>query len=169
MNSSKYTFLKIIGVALISAFLFTNCVQTEAITTKTKLPDVSAIPDGLPILPEKRDAPVKNTLERVIYTCRLGFEESPAVNVSEIQNSDGVKTQGVSVHVSGSQQVDLVIKGGKAVWDYKAVSAHVAGNSIQVIYDPDHGDAGYDWVLTIKNKDTSFIKRVRDCMEVSDE
>lgn len=160
---------------LITAFLISGCLKSQAVSPKTDNTDVSAAINSQSSAPPKEipfeptSFAYKTSYEYVIYTCQVGSEEIPAVNIAEIRNFNNDRVSGISVHVSSLEKIDLLVKGGKAVWDYKAVSAHSGINSVQIVYDPQAESPGYDWVLRIKGKDTNFKTRVRDCMEVSAE
>ncbi len=160
---------------LITALLISGCMKTQAVSTKTETTDVSAAnnsqssPPPSEIPTEPSSFANKTSYEYVIYECRTGSEEIPAVHIAEMRNFSNDRVTGISVHVSGAEKIDLLVKGGKAVWDYKAVAAQSGINSVQVVYDPQAESPEYDWVLSIKGKGTNFKTRVRDCMEVSAE
>ncbi len=160
---------------LIAAFLISGCLESQAISPKTETADISDGNTSRFSLPPKETPAeptsfaTKTSTEYVIYTCQVGSEEIPAVHIAEIQDINNGRVSGISVHVTSPEKIDLLIKGGKAVWDYKAVSAQHGINSVQVVYDPQAESPECDWVLSIKGKDTNFKTRVRDCMEVSAE
>lgn len=162
-------------VFTLTALLLSGCFKTQAVSPKTETADVSAGNTSQFTLPPKEvpsqptSFATKTLTEYVIYTCQVGSEEIPAVHIAEIQDVNNGRVSGISVHVTSPEKIDLLIKGGKAVWDYKAVSAQHGVNSVQVVYDPQAESPEYDWVLSIKGKDTHFKTRVRDCMEVSAE
>jgi hypothetical protein len=160
---------------LIAACLISGCLKTQAVPTKIPTTNGSAANDSQRSIPPK-EIPVesvpsatKTSYEYVIYECQAGSEEIPAVHIAEVRDTKDERVTGISVHVTDPEKIDLTVKGGKAIWDYKAVSAHLGINTIQVTYDPQTDNAGYDWVLRIKGYNTNFETRVRNCMEISAE
>jgi hypothetical protein len=106
--------------------------------------------------------------EKVIYTCRLGDEEIPAVQISEVTDSSGQVTATIA-RVSVDTEIEITARGAAPVWDYKSISARSEESLIEVAFRPDGKRQGFDWILTLADKNTYFSERVRDCMEVSDE
>lgn len=106
--------------------------------------------------------------ERVIYTCRLGNEEIPAVQISEARSDDGQTTATIA-RASVGDRIEVTAVAEAPVWDYKAISAHSREDAIEVAFEPGNGKGGADWVLTLSDADTDVRKPVRDCQEVSDE
>lgn len=118
----------------------------------------------------EKTVPLSPPLERekVIYLCRLGNEEIPAVQILEITDADG-QTLGVSARAAVGSGIEIKAPGAVPVWDYKSVSADSENNVIEVAYAPGGKNKGADWVLTLADENVSFSGRVRDCLEVSDE
>ena len=106
--------------------------------------------------------------ERVVYSCRLEDEEIPAVQISEGTDVDG-RVIATIARVSAETGIEVIIPGIAATWDYKSISARSADAVIDVAFAPNAGQDGYDWILTLADKDAFFVRRVRDCTEVSDE
>ncbi|HEY0459437.1 MAG TPA: hypothetical protein VGC97_09895 [Pyrinomonadaceae bacterium] len=104
----------------------------------------------------------------VIYQCRLGNEEIPAVQISEIKIADGTVT-GTAARVDADSGIEITAQGAAPAWDYKSVAARAGDSTIEVAFNPRGARRGFDWILTLKDKNNNFRKRVRDCMEVSDE
>lgn len=104
--------------------------------------------------------------EKVIYTCRLGDEEIPAVQIAEVTNG---QTTGIVARVSAGAGIEVAAPGAAAVWDYKALSAHAGDNLIEIVHAPGKELKDYEWILTLADENTFFRERVRDCTEVSDE
>jgi hypothetical protein len=106
--------------------------------------------------------------EKVIYICRIGIEEIPAVQISEVYDSNGLVTATVA-RVDAGSGIEVTAGGAAAKWAYKSVSARAADSFIEVAYKPDPTHKGYDWILTLADRDTYFSEPVKDCLEVSDE
>jgi hypothetical protein len=107
--------------------------------------------------------------ERVIYTCRLGAEKIPAVQISEVTDANGQPT-GTTAQVRNETEFDLTARSAAVPkWDYKSISARADETIIDVAFSPQGRVDGNDWILTLADENTSFRKRVRDCAEVSDE
>ena len=105
--------------------------------------------------------------ESVIYTCRLGDEEIPAVRISEVKAANGQVTDTIA-RVDNGSGIKITAHGSAPQWDYKSVSADSGESVIEVAFSPlDKRQDG--WSLTLKDENTFFSKRVKDCMEVSDE
>jgi|GEM_PF-6588374 len=105
--------------------------------------------------------------KRVIYQCRLGNEEIPAVRISEVSAPNGQAMQTIA-HVDSDSEFEITARGA-ARWDYKSIVARSSDSRIEVAFKPNGATKGFDWILTLADKNTDFKKRVRDCMEVSDE
>jgi hypothetical protein len=105
---------------------------------------------------------------RVIYTCRLGSEDIPAVQIWEVKDADAPATT-TFARVDAATEIEVTTHETSPIWDYKSISAHDGENAIEVAFIPEEKRAGFDWVITLKDKDTYFKQRVRDCTEVSDE
>ena len=106
--------------------------------------------------------------EKIIYTCRLGTEEIPAVQIAEVVNSVG-ENIAVTARVSGAQEMAVTVPSSRPVWDESAVSARSVNEQIIISHEPKRSPKDYDWVLTLMDNDTVFRERVRNCQEVSDE
>lgn len=107
--------------------------------------------------------------ERVIYVCRLGDEDVPAVQIAQVETADGQVTATVA-RVSSVPPVEVAVPRTAPVWDYRAVSARGGASRIAIRYDPAGARAGDDeWILDLEDADATFRRRVRDCTEISDE
>ena len=104
--------------------------------------------------------------ESVIYTCRLGDEEIPAVQISEVKDADGRVTETIA-RVENDSGIQITAHGAPQ-WDYKSVSARSGESVIEVAFSP-LGKRRDGWMLTLKDENTYLSERVKDCMEVSDE
>jgi hypothetical protein len=105
--------------------------------------------------------------ENVIYTCRLGDEEIPAVQIAEVKNADGQVTETVA-RVDNGSDIKITATGAAPRWDYKSVSAGSGESVIKVAFSP-LGKRQDSWMLTLKDENTYLNERVKDCMEVSEE
>ena len=150
---------KILIAGLFAGMLFLLFVipTTKTAATADNSSDVS---DSLYI-----SAPVYE--KRVIYSCRLGNEEIPAVQISEVRVRNGQVMQTIA-HVDSNSEFEITAR-GSAVWDYKSIAARSSDSRIEVAFKPNGGRKGFDWILTLTDKTTNFKQRVRDCMEISDE
>lgn len=108
------------------------------------------------------------TREKLIYTCRIGEEEKPAVRIFEMIEADGV-TPSVTARVGIGAGIEVKARGAVPVWSHKAVAARSTGALIDIVYDPRGGRRGYDWLLTLRDAKTVLVERVKDCAEISDE
>ena len=105
--------------------------------------------------------------ERVIYTCRLGTEESPAIQIAEIFDQYG-NPAGVTAHVYQPEEIHLLIEGATAKWGNSSISAQANGISVKVIYRPQN--SGEDkWLLELKGDGVYLKQTVKSCTEISDE
>jgi hypothetical protein len=109
-----------------------------------------------------------NSQEKVIYLCRLGDEEIPSVQISEVTDATD-QTTDVVARVNAGSEIEVTAAGAAAVWDYKAIAARSGESVIEILYAPGREHEDYEWVLTLADKNTFFKERVRDCTEVSDE
>ena len=106
--------------------------------------------------------------EKVIYTCRFTDEEIPAVQISEVTDDLGQVTA-TRARATFDEEIEITAPDVPPTWEYKSISARAGEHVIEVAYSPngEHGDR--EWVLTLADENTYFKKRVRDCLEVSDE
>jgi hypothetical protein len=104
----------------------------------------------------------------VIYICRLGNEQIPAVQISEVKDADGQVTETIATVDNGSQ-IEINARGAVPKWDYKSISARSGESLIEVAYSPHGNRQEDDWILTLKDENTYLKERVTGCMEVSDE
>jgi hypothetical protein len=107
-------------------------------------------------------------LKKAIYTCRLGQEEVPGVQIFELTNTGG-ESGGIGAEISGAEQLELIVPDAVPVWDYKALSATSEYKNIKISYDPINQKDQFDWVLTLSSENLFHTRRVRDCQEISDE
>ena len=106
--------------------------------------------------------------EKVIYTCRVGSEEVPALQIVEVRDWNG-HYSGVAAHLTQPKEVHLMVSGARPEWDYSAISARSETDTIKISFQPKGQRDGYNWVLLLRGKETNFQQRVKDCGEVSDE
>ena len=170
MGKNVYAPLALAMILGAIASLVTGCIRTsEAETGAADRQTQVSTPSPEPSLANP-GPPVKNgAYEYAIYTCNVGAEERPAVQIDEVRRTKNDIVTGISVHVTEPERIDTVVVGGRAVWDYKAVSSSSGPSSIRVVYDPQQDPGGYDWVLKVKGRNIDFTSRVRDCTEVSAE
>src|SRR5215204_7055705 len=140
--------------AALFAGLFFFVSDNSATKTAATVGSPDAVKDSLYI-----SAPVSE--KRLIYTCRLGTEEIPAVQISEISAPNRQATQTIARIEAGSK-VEITAHETAPVWDYKSISAHSGDTKIEVAYRPNAGRKRFDWVLTLTDKDTHIKKLVRD-------
>lgn len=152
---------KIIPVLIIAVALVLFAADFSRVASDNRR-EIGTLPDNNIAVPASRDH------ERVIYTCRLGDEEIPAIQIYEATNGDGLTTATIARAAVGDG-IEVRTRGVAPVWDYKALSARSDDALIDITFAPEERRKGYDWVLTLADENTYFRSRVRDCTEVSDE
>jgi hypothetical protein len=110
----------------------------------------------------------KTSFEKVIYTCKVGDEKIPALQIAEVRDSQG-KTTGVVAHLTQPREIHFMVGGASPKWDYSAVSARSENGSIEIIHRPAEQPDGSNWVLSLQGKKRNLTQNVKDCSEVSDE
>lgn len=150
---------KILIAAIIAALLslFGNITTRTRATSENSESTADSVFVSAPVL-EKR----------VIYQCRLGTEEIPAVRIWEARTPNGQVAETIA-HVDFKSEIEVTTTNAAPTWDYKSISAHSADGAIDVEFKPNGARRGFDWILTLEDSNTNFRKRVRDCMEVADE
>ena len=170
MGKNVYATIAPAMVLAAIASLVTGCIRTsEAETGAADRQTQVSTPSPEPSLANPAPHVKNGAYEYAIYTCNVGSEERPAVQIDEVRRTANDTVTGISVHVAEPDRIDTVVIGGRAVWDYKAVSSSAGPTSIRVVYDPQQNPGGYDWVLNIKGRNIDFTSRVKDCTEVSAE
>ena len=104
----------------------------------------------------------------MIYTCRLGEEEIPAVQILEAADENGQVTATIARAAVGDG-IEIKTPGVAATWDFKSIAARSGDSLIKIAFDPDGARKDEEWILTLADENNYFKSRVRDCTEVSDE
>jgi hypothetical protein len=110
----------------------------------------------------------KSSYEKVIYTCRVGAEAIPALQIAEVRDTNG-SILGVVAHLTEPREIHFMVGGAIPHWDSSAVSARSENGKIEISYQPKGQPDGFNWILSLQGKERNLKQKVKDCSEVSDE
>jgi hypothetical protein len=117
---------------------------------------------------ENQTSEINLNYEKIIYTCEIGEEDKPSVQIAEVKDFNG-NILGVAAHVYQPEEVHLFIEGAVPRWNYASVSAESNTEKIKIIYPPQKANTAKKWILLLNGEDFHLEKAVKNCSEVSDE